>query len=176
MSKQILVAMVSMVMGSAAMAATQGTLGATSSGTSVVSISKGHLVRISDIADFTFGAQTSTPAKSNDNICIYSTSGSYTVTASSANGSGSLFRMADSGATNFVNYTVEWNNAASGTSGTALTNTVASATQTGADTSSTTCSGSTNARLFVQVDNTTFTAAPSGVSYTDTLTLLVAPM
>lgn len=167
----ILVALVSNV----ALAATQGTVGSTSTGTSVVSISKGHQVRISDIADFAFGAQTSTPAKANDNICIYSTSGSYDVTAQSANASGTDFRMANVGASSFVTYTVEWNNAASGTSGTALLNAVTSSAFTGAHTTSNNCGGSTNSRLFVQVDNTSFTSAPSGVAFTDTLTLVVAP-
>jgi hypothetical protein len=72
-----------MALATSAYAATQGTLGATSTGSANISITKSVQAQISDISDMTVanwsigdGAVTLT-----SNVCVYSSTGSYRVTA-----------------------------------------------------------------------------------------------
>ncbi len=153
--------------------ATDGSLGTTSSGVSSLSITKVNSVKITGVEDIAFGSVVAAPNKSSFDVCIYSTTGSYNIRASSANGTGTNFRLHSSG--NYIVYDVEWNNAASGTSGTNQDHNVTSSTLTGADSSSQSCGGGDNARVFVEVDGTSFNSAAIG-TYTDTLTLLITPV
>jgi hypothetical protein len=157
-----------------AYAATQGILGGTSQGTAVINAAKGNSVRISGLADLTFPASVVTPAPLSQTACIYSTSGSYTIQTTSSYTLSGVYRMRDS-STAYINYSVGWYNTPTGGTATTLLSGTPSGTIANANTASTTCAGASNARFEVTIDNTSFTAAPSG-PYSDTLTLLVAPI
>lgn len=168
----------SMMTAPAAMAATQGAAGATSTGTAQVQVTKGDGTRISDLNDFNFGVSNTAPtAKQIDDTCIYSTTGSYTITATSqGNGTGGpQFRMVDTATNEFIRYFVEFRNDTASQNGTALAHNVTSATFTGANTTDDTCGGILNSRLILEIDAATFNAATPS-TYTDTLTLTVAPI
>jgi hypothetical protein len=160
-------------------AATQGTLGATSSGTKAISITVNKQVQITNIADYTATWSSGDGTlEDNDNICVYSNAGTgqYTVTADSADGSGAF--TLDSGGTNLV-YGVAWTATSGGTfaGGTALTDNTASTTFAGANTTDTTCGGGDSATVSIQIlsaalEALTGTATP----FTDTLTLTITPI
>jgi hypothetical protein len=161
--------------GSLALAATQGTLGSTSSGTMNINSTKGNAVMISGLADITFPASFTAPISSIDQTaCIYSTTGNYLLTATSANANGTTFQLANGG--NQIIYTVAWSVLSSG--GTLTT--LASGQQSGttfvnANQSSTSCNGGNDSHVEITIDAGTFNSAPTG-SYTDTLTFTVAPI
>lgn len=163
-------------------AATQGVLGATSTGSSTISITKSVQAQISDISDMTLanwsvgdGAVVLT-----SNVCIYSSTGSYRVTATGS-GLGNLFTL--SSGLNVLPYSVTWNAAGAGAltnTGTAMLTNVQSTTFSNASTASATCNGggaaNDTARVIVGVTSATMLAAASSATpYTGTLTLLVTP-
>lgn len=153
-------------------AASDGALGFTSTGTSVVSVVKGDQVQITGLTDINLGTwQTGDGALGGaSGACVFTTTGNYRVTASSSNTTGTNFRMAD-GFGAFIVYTVQWNDGTLGlqgmTGGTALTG------MTG-DAVSANCSGGLPAAVTADVTGGQMNAAAQG-AYTDTLTLLVAP-
>ncbi len=165
-----------------AFAATQGTLGATSTGTVNISITKSVQAQISDLSDMTLsnwsvgdGAVTLF-----SNACIYSSTGSYKVTASGS-GTGNAFTIA-SGA-NTIAYSVTWNAGGQGnlaSSGTSLASNVQSASFANANTTSATCSGggagNDTARVVVGITQANMNAAASSSTpYTGVLTMLISP-
>ena len=158
-------------------AATDGIVGTNSTGTMNMQLTKGDAVRISNLQDMSFGAGFALPARQIDDICIFSTTGSYTITASSnGNGSGGpQFRMVNAGSTEHVRYFVEFRDDTFSQNGDALTHNVASATYSNADTVSDNCSGGVNSRIIVEIDAGTFNAATPD-TYSDVLTLLVQPI
>lgn len=163
------------------LAATQGTVGNTSTGTALISITKSVQARISGISDMTLanwnvdmGAVTL-----YSDVCIYSSTGSYKVTAS---GSGLLgIFTVNTSLLNAIAYSVEWNDAGAGSltsSGTNLIFNLPSGTFNNANNSSTDCSGGANknARVIVKVSSLAMGLAPnSNDPYTGTLTMVVAP-
>ncbi len=151
-------------------AATDGTQGTTSSGSADITVTKQSEVKISGLADIALDVQADGSATGSTGACIYRNgSGSYTVTANSGNGSGD-FRLKDT-SDNVMVYTVSFND---GTNTTALTEGTALTGQTNANTITPTCNGGSNATIEVTVSQTEFNGAPAG-TYTDTLTLLIAP-
>jgi hypothetical protein len=165
-----------------ALSATQGSLGTTSTGTANISITKSVQAQISDLSDMTLsnwnvgqGAVTLT-----SNVCIYSSTGSYKVTAS---GSGLLNIFTIASGLNLIPYSVSWNAGGAGSlanTGTSLTSSIQSSSFSNANTSSATCSGggsaNDTARVIVSVASTDMqAAASSSTAYTGTLTLLVTP-
>ncbi|RYF44592.1 MAG: hypothetical protein EOO38_17590, partial [Cytophagaceae bacterium] len=109
-------------------AATQGSIGATSTGTVTINATINALVQISDLNDLTFSGLTgSATAQQTDNVCVWSntSSKSYTIKAT-GNGTTNAFTLAN-GTNAAIPYSVAWANTASATSGTALTTNVASA-------------------------------------------------
>lgn len=163
-----------MLASSVSFAAIDGTPGGTSQGQLDVNLNKGNEVRISNLTDVNFGGQTSAPADKFIDVCLYSTTGSYDITATSNYGSGNTFRLANAGATNFINYDLEWNDQALGTAGQDLQNGTTSPKFNNANTSQNDCGGGVNSRLFVEISGGSFNNAPAG-SYSDTLTLVVSP-
>lgn len=161
----------------AAFAATQGTLGATSSGTLVISSTKGNAVQISNLSDLTFpSSSTVAPSPLSETPCVYSTTTNYTITATSANpGAGSIFQVTNG--VSFITYRVDWADAAVGGTSRILSSGVISPTIGGANNSNPTCGGTYDSRLTITIDpsGTTWGPASTG-TYTDTLTLLVAPI
>ncbi len=154
--------------------ASDGNLDHTSNGNILINISKGYKVGISGFSDINFGDVTKTPEDKFIDVCIYSTTGSYDVTPTSENPHGSQFQLSNADKTDYIKYRIEWNNTASGDGGTKLNSGSTSPRFSGANTSSEDCDGNKNARLFVAINNRSFTSASSG-TYSDTLTLVVSP-
>lgn len=158
-----------------AQAATQGTLGATSTGSITINASVPDRVQISNLTDVTFSSvDPGTAAANNQNVCVYSNTSTkgYTIKAT-GNGTSSAFTLANGALT--VPYSVEWAGTSSQTSGTGLTTNVASSfTSSG---NSPTCgSGATpNASLIVKIAATDLQSMQSQTTYSGTLTLLVSP-
>ncbi len=155
-------------------AASDGSFGDTSTGSLNLNLTKGNQVQLSGLSDISFGTVTSAPSDKFIDVCVYSSTGSYDVTATSSNPSGTDFRLANLGKTSFIVYNVTWNDSASGNGGTDLNNSHASTKFNNADTTTPDCGGSKNARMFVQIHTPTFNTATSGI-YSDVLTLVVSP-
>lgn len=154
----------------------QGTTGTTSTGTLDIDLVKNNNVRISNLSDIDFGTTAVVPTEQFISLCVYSTTGGYSLTASSEHGTGTDFRLANAGDSDFITYNVLFNDADTGAIGDAtdLNHTTPLTTQTGANTTSDTCGGGTNSRLFVDIDATSFGNAGAD-TFADVLTLTVAP-
>lgn len=158
-----------------AYASTQGTLGATSTGSVEISATVPGRVQISGLSDVLFGTVDPAAAASDaQDVCVWSnTSGRvYNITATGS-GAGNAFTLTDG--TNTLAYGVEWAASSGQTSGTALT----AGTTLGALTSTATtadCSAgpAASASLIVNLTAADLQAAVAA-SYAGTLTLLVAP-
>ena len=164
--------------------ATQGTLGATSQGSKDISVAVPISVKVTGFADTAFGTWSGTGALTdNNNLCIYSNNaGNYTVTAASANETGTSFRLYDT--STYIIYNVYWYSNDGGgdavASGTSLSEGTTLAGQTGASATSHSCVGATgnvNAALGIEIPEANLAAATgSGTNFTDTLTVTVAPV
>jgi hypothetical protein len=113
-------ALLTLAAGSAANAATQGSLGTTSTGTVGVSVSVPNRVQISGLTDVAFTNQDPSVAASNaQNVCVWSNTSTrgYNVTASGS-GTAGAFTLANASLT--VPYSVEWAGSSGASSGTAL--------------------------------------------------------
>jgi hypothetical protein len=159
-----------------AQAASQGTLGTTSTGSVGISASVPGRVQISGLADFAFTNQDpSTAASSAKNVCVWSNTATkgYNITAT-GNGASSAFTLTDG--TNTVPYSVEWAGTSAQTSGTALTSgsNLTGLTSTAVNP---TCSSAptTTASLIVKLTAANLQSMVAAASYTGTLTLVVAP-
>ena len=165
-----------------AMAATQGLLGATSTGSAIISITKNVQAQVSDISDMTLtdwsvggGAVTLT-----SNVCVYSSTGNYKITATGS-GLANLFTL--SSGLNLMPYSVSWNAGGVGNlanTGSGLSPNIQSSGFITATTANATCNGggsaNDTARVIVTVNSTDMTAAASSATpYTGTLTMLVSP-
>ncbi len=150
-----------------ASAATDGTLGATSTGTSIVTLVKDNAVQITNVADLDLGTASSlaVDAVASDAVCVFNSTATYSINITSANGA---FNLTNAGET--MPYAVTW-----ATTGAAAP--VAYNSDLGGnlgDRTSPTCGGGTNATFEVTVAAADFNAALPG-SYGDTLTLVVTP-
>ncbi len=156
-------------------AATQGTIGSTSTGSIGVSVTIPSLAQISKLADLTLGSWTGTGAlsASNNGICVWSSTGGYSITATSANGAGSVFNVKSG--SNVVAYEVQWAQTGGAASGASLNSGGALGGQT-TNASSVDCStgAQTTAGVFVSIPAANLSGKAAG-TYTDTLTLLVSP-
>ena len=152
-----------------AVAAQDGTLGLTSTGESIVTIIKQNAVQITNVADLDLGvyATLAADATANDDVCVFSSTGGYSVTLS---GAGAGFAL-DGGAAGTIPYAVQW--AANGGAAVPVVAGTPIVAQAG-DASSLNCNGGTNANFSVAVSAALFNASAPG-TYTDTLTLLVEP-
>jgi hypothetical protein len=160
-----------------ALAATQGTIGATSTGTVVITASLGAHVSISGLSDITFSDTDLTglgAASKHEDVCAWSNNAdrSYFVTASGS-GAGGEFLLTDTVDPD-IPYDVRWNELVGQTTGTTLTAGTKSPRFTSAATVPD-CGGGSSASLIVRIraqDAATMVA--TGV-YTGTLTLLLTP-
>lgn len=173
-SRQWLIGLVglgALLLSTTAQAATDGTLGLTSTGTTDISIIKGDTAQITGLTDIVLAPWTvGDPAPVGTSpACVYTSTGTYQMTATSANGSGTTFRLTDG--TNFINYTVQWNDGVGGLASTSNGTPLAGLT---GDAVSTNCGGATPATVQVNISNAQMTAAPEG-TYGDTLTVLITP-
>lgn len=159
-----------------ATAATQGTSGATSTGSIAISASVPNRARITGLTDVAFLNQDpATAASSAQNVCVWSntTTKAYTITATGS-GAANAFTLSDGATT--VPYSVEWAATSGQTSGSALTTGTASASLTTAAINQTCSAAPTStASLIVRMSTTDLSTMSAGATYTGTLTLLVTP-
>jgi hypothetical protein len=159
-----------------ALAASQGTLGATSTGSVAITASVPTRARITGLSDVSFTNQDpATAASSAQNVCVWSNTATkaYTITAT---GSGAANAFTLSNGTTTVPYSVEWAASSDQTSGTALGTGTASSSQTSTATHQTCTSGpASSASLIVGITTANLGTMSAGSSYTGTLTLLVTP-
>lgn len=160
-----------------AAASTQGSFGATSTGSLTINASVPGRVRISGLGDVTFSnVDPSVTATDAQNVCVWSNTNSrgYNITATGSGAAGA-FTLA-SGALPVAPYTVEWASTSGQTSGTSLLAATALTGQTSAATNSDCSAGpSASASLVVSIGSPTLQAMTAGVTYNGTLTLVVAP-
>lgn len=154
-----------------AVAATDGTVGATSTGTSTISVTIPKLIRIRSMSDFTTGSYSGTGDIDQDddvNVSVNYT-GTYQVTGTGS-GAASAFTITDGSST--IAYTPYFNDA-TGTSGrAALTTTVALTTQSGAV--KPLGSSTLNGNVSINKTEANIQAVDAG-TYTGVLTLVFAP-
>ena len=164
---------------SGAIAATQGTVGATSTGTLDISVDVEDLVRISGLSDIllTFDVTGTGDIVGSSTACIYRNgAGNYTVNAT-GDGAANAFTIQNAAPVPTpIAYTVAWDDAVTGTAAVGVTSGTPLAGQTGANTVSDDCStgGGANAFVEVTVPRASLVAAPAG-TYNGTLTLEIAP-
>ena len=157
-----------------AFAATQGTLGPTSTGSLNITATIPALVQISALDDIALGTFSGAAMSGGDDVCVFSNTGGYSVTAS-GDGAGGAFELTGATAAEPLPYGVQWATTAGATSGTALTPGTALTGLVGTFTNPSCQAGAAlNARVLVAV-----TADDLGVvsadTYTGTLTLTVEP-
>lgn len=174
--KLALIASVLTISGSA-LAATDGVFTTTGSttGSSVVSITKQDGVALIGVADMAFAAAASinaTTAAKNDDVCVFSSTGGYSVTATSQNDpAGPLFNLESATAATTIGYTMTWTDNTGATL--PLVNGTALPGQSGNSTDST-CP-TDNANFGVTLSVADFTAADPA-SYQDTVNLLITSL
>ncbi|MFN7024894.1 MAG: hypothetical protein ACK4QP_10300 [Pseudorhizobium sp.] len=160
-----------------ALAATDGTLGATSTGTVSITASVPSRVRISGLTDIDFTNQDpATAASSAQNVCVWSNTATkaYTITATGS-GAGSAFTLSNGSAA--VSYEVQWAGISGAMAGTTLTAGSASSSFSSTATNQNCASGpSASASLIVGLGTGALSAMNAGANYTGTLTLLVTPL
>ena len=169
-----LLAMTALTAGNA-IAATDGTLGATSTGTSPVTLTIPELFRISSLADFALGAYAGTGTMtSNDDVCVYHNGdGTYQVTGTD-DSTGATFAVENAGNTAVITMEVKWNDI-TGTAGNAALIYNTAMPSTAANTTIDDCSvGGLSGNLQVNFTQADLQAAPVG-AYDSTITLLVEP-
>ena len=152
--------------------AVDGTLGASSTGSSEVTVTKENLVQITGVDDLDLGAYTSTATNLSlsDALCVYSSTAAYKLTVTSANNS---FQLEDVSSSSVIPYDLTWADSSGAISpvehGNIINNLLGSQT----DTSCSDRSG-TNATFTVSVVAADFNGADPG-TYSDTLTLMIEP-
>lgn len=158
-------------------AATQGQVGTSSTGTILISVAVPKLARVSKLEDIQLGTWTGTgDLTGNANqICVWTNSGTYSVTAQSENTEGDQFNLkASDGGT--LSYSVAWAQSGNQTSGQTLSpNSPLTGQSTNATSSDCSQGPSSTAGLFVQVSEDALSSVPDG-SYSDTLTLVITPL
>lgn len=168
--------LVALAFAGSAQAATQGSLGSTSTGSVSISASVPNRVRISGLSDVAFTNVDPTIDASNaQNVCVWSNTSTrgYNLTASGS-GAANAFTLTNASVT--VPYSVEWSNTSGQSTGTALSSGTALTGQTSAATNANCASGpSASASLIVKIAAADLQGMQASTSYTGTLTLLVAP-
>lgn len=162
--------------GETAQAATQGSLGSTSTGSVSISASVPSRVRISGLSDVALtNVDPSVDASNAQNVCVWSNTSTkgYNITATGS-GAGNAFTLANAALT--VPYTVEWSGSSGQTAGTALTSGTALTGLTSTATNSSCASGpSASASLIVKLASPDLQTMQPLTNYTGTLTMVVAP-
>ena len=154
-----------------ATAATDGAFGLTSIGTTDISIIRGETAQATGLEDIVLAPWTEgdIAPRGTATACIYTSTGTYQVSASSSNGAGGNFRL--SSGTSFINYRVRWNDGVNGL--TRLSNGTPAGGFVG-DSTSLNCGGANPATIQVNITNAEISAAPIG-TYSDTLTIMITP-
>lgn len=175
-NRQLALAGIFLLIATGASAATDGSLGATSTGTVKVTASVPNRVELSGLTDVAFTNQDPASAASNaQNVCVWSntSTGGYHVTATGS-GTGSAFTLANGALT--VPYSVQWAGSTGQTSGSPLTSGTALTGLTSTAVNPTCSAGpATTASLIVNIAATDLQTMKASTTYTGTLTLVVAP-
>lgn len=156
--------------------AVDGTFGTTSTGSTVITANIGNLVRITNIDDpITLAPNAGGDLVYSDQICLFrngTDNQNLNITFTSANGAAGAFQVTDG--TNFVAYTVDLT--AGALTAAPLTDATAIAANGSTDnTPGCTASGGNNASYDLTIPLASIQAATAG-TYTDTLTILIAPI
>lgn len=158
-------------------ASTQGTFGATSTGSVNINASVPARVRISGLTDVDLtNSDPSVDAQVAQDICVWSNTATrgYRVTATGS-GSANAFTLAN-GALPVVPYAVEWAGTSGQTTGASLTTGTPLTGLTSSATNSSCASGpASSASLIVKIGSPDLQAMPATTNFTGTLTLVVAP-
>ena len=126
----------------------------------------------SGLSDIAFGALNPfTTAQSAQGLCVGSTSGRYAVTATGS-GTGAAFLLSAGGGLNLA-YSVAWSATGGASSGTALSPAVSLPGQSTLSLTGT-CLSTPTATVSVTLNPSDLQAAFAGVTYTGTLTLVIA--
>ena len=154
--------------------AADGQLGASSSGSSEVTVTKEDLVLITGVGDLDLGAYTSTAAdlSLSDALCVYSSTSAYKLTVTSANASDS-FQLEDVIGGSTIPYALTWADSSGNPNTVEPSGTIGNLSGNQTSTSCSDSSG-TNASFSVTVLAADFNNAPPG-NYSDTLTLMIEP-
>jgi hypothetical protein len=156
-----------------AFAATDGTLGATSTGDTDVTITIGDVVQVRVQTDVGLSYTPGVDSTGSTGVCVYRNSDDdVNVTLTSTNPDGSdNFRM-DDGGTNFVTYSVDFTGSTTNVTGavSGAANTITDENNTASD-----CGGGFSHTLGVTATAVSLDAAPAG-SYADTITILAEPI
>ncbi len=153
-------------------ATADGTAGASSTGTTDITITIPQLARISDMTAITFPDWDGTGGEvATDDICVWSNTGAYNITAT---GDGTLNAFTITDGTDTIAYLVEWEDANAGAaSGTSLTSGTALAGQLTSAVASACDVNGLNSTLIITLPSAQLEAAGNG-TYTGQLTLVVA--
>ena len=145
-------------------AATDGTLGATSSGSLNITATIDDLVNISRLDDLDVGSLSPSNLTATEAFCIYRNgTGAYQITATGS-GTGGAFAVTDGSIDLPYTLTINGNAVAPG----------APLSGTGANQTSIVCGATDNAALTIAFNSTEIAAANTGL-YSGVLTLTVAP-
>lgn len=147
------------------------------SGSATISLSIPAVVQISGLSDITLTPSSFTAAiTGNTTTCIYSNNttplGTYVLTATSANALSGAFRVIKG--TSYITYSAFWNSNSAATQTLALTSGSTTGQLSGASSTSLNCGGSKNANFNISFALNQLLGANPG-TYTDTVTLLIAP-
>lgn len=160
-----------------ALSATQGSLGATSTGSVTITATVPNRAQLTALSDISFtNADPSTNATSSQNLCAWSNTATkgYSITATGS-GTGGAFTLA-SGALTPIPYSVQWNQSSGQSSGTSLVAATALGSLVSTATKPTCNSGpSTTSSLIVTIGASDLQDMVAATSYTGTLTLLMTP-
>jgi len=157
----------------AAVAVTQGSAGATSTGTSQLSLVINNKLNVTNLADTALGTYSGADMTGSDSICVYyNQTASYKITFDGTNTPGTF--VLDDGSSNTIPYTISYDDgggASAITAATALTG-----QSTGGNTTDDDCVTATadNGTVAYTVLATDITGNPNG-TYTDTVQITVAP-
>lgn len=157
-----------------AMGASQGNRGKTSTGSVGVQAEVAQMVQITDLADIAFGSFAGSTLNESDNVCVWSNTGGYDITATSDTGSGA-FEMDDASGSETLSYNVSWADSAGASSGTALSEGTAQTGFGGTFNGPNCGGGGTNATLLLELPGTNANADTPPGTYNDTLTIEVSP-
>lgn len=166
--------------GGAVAATADGDVGLTSQGSVDVLLVIPSLIQVLVEADLDLGTFDPTAAADetgSTGACVRTNGATtYDITATSANASGGVFRMADAGGTgtNFIEYTFNWGGVALA-SGTLNDNGGAGFNRDNVGPGFSTCDPTGNAKIDVVVPEANMLGAEAG-NYLDTVTLLVSPI
>lgn len=153
-----------------AMAATDGSVGTTSSGTSQVSLDVADRIQISNVEDIALGTYGGTgDLNENMSYCVYRNGGGdYELTLTTDQ---TDFLVTDG--TNTIPFAVQVDGDADASDGSSINYNIASAAMAGSDAAD--CSGVDNGAMYVNFSEADLQAAPTS-TYQATVTLLVEPI